>query len=130
LIDSKRMREEADLVLKEVLEHLDLETHDFHLSSVHNANVAEDRRPLTIFGTCFRFAASLIPGLIKRPLVGYLQGRGVNVYKMPVLSKARPARAAPTAEQRAEMEAEVVSDVAELRRLTGFDIGYWSDGSQ
>jgi len=130
LIDSRRMREDPGTVLVEVQQHFGVGTHDFDLSNVHNANVAGDRRPLTLFGRGFRFVASLVPGFIKRPLVGYLQRRGMNVYKMPVLSKGRPPRAAPTEEQRAEMDAEVTSDVAELGRLTGFNIGIWLDGNQ
>ena len=130
LIDSRRMREDPGAILVEVQQHLGVRTHDFDLSSVHNANVAGDRRPLTLFGRGFRFIASLVPGFIKRPLVDYLQGRGKNVYKMPVLSKSRPARAAPTEEQSAEMDAEVTSDIAELGRLTGFNIGIWLDGNQ
>ena len=130
LIDSRRMRGDAEAVLAEVQQHFGVRAHDFDLSSIHNSNVAEDRRPLTLLGRGFRFVASLIPSFIKRPFVGYLQGRGVNVYKMPVLSKGRPARASPTIEQCAEMEAEVTNDVTELGRLTGFNIGIWLDGDQ
>ena len=49
---------------------------------------------------------------------------------MPVLSKGRPVRASPSIEQCAEMDAEVTSDVTELERLTGFNIGIWLDGDQ
>ena len=87
-------------------------------------------RDSTLIGRGFRFVTSLVPSFIKRPFVGYLQGRGVNVYKMPVLSKGRPARASPSIEQCAEMDAEVTSDVSELERLTGFNIGIWLDRDQ
>ena len=130
LIDSRRMREDAEAVLVEVQQHIGVGAYDFDLSSVHNSNVAEDRRPLTLFGRGFRFVASLVPSFIKQPFVGYLQGKGVNVYKMRVLSKDRPARALPTIEERTEMDAEVTSDVTELGRLTGFNIGIWLDGDQ
>jgi len=130
LIDSRRMREDAEAVLVEVQQHIGVGAYDFDLSSVHNSNVAGDRRPLTLFGRGFRFVASLVPSFIKQPFVGYLQGKGVNVYKMRVLSKDRPARALPTIEERTEMDAEVTSDVTELGRLTGFNIGIWLDGDQ
>ena len=53
VLDSRRMREDVGAVLVEGVEHLGGEAFDFNLSEVHNANTAGDRRPLTIFGSCF-----------------------------------------------------------------------------
>jgi len=130
VLDSSRMRGEAGAVLAEVVGHLGVGAFDFDLSEVHNANTAGDRRPLTIFGRGLRFAAALIPSLLKRPLVSSLQRRGVNVYKMPILSRGKPARPAPSAEQRSEMRDQMERDREELGRLTGFPTDRWLGGDQ
>ena len=66
LIEANRMRHDASMVLEEVCNHLSISSHSFDLDSVHNANTAADRRPLTAFGRLFRFTTSLLPGFIKR----------------------------------------------------------------
>ena len=130
VLDSSRMRGEAGAVLAEVVGHLGVGAFDFDLSEVHNANTAGDRRPLTIFGRGLRFAAALIPSFLKQPLVSSLQRRGVNVYKMPILSRGKPARPAPSAEQRSEMRDQMERDREELGRLTGFPTDRWLGGDQ
>ena len=130
VLDSSRMRSEADVVLAEVVEHLGVGVFNFNLSEVHNANKADDRRPLTIIGRGLRFVAALIPGLLKRPFVSSLQKRGVNVYKMPILSRSKLARPAPSSEQCSEMRNQVEGDLGELKRLTGFPLDRWLTGNQ
>ena len=130
LIDSGRMRNESRAVLAEILEHLGMDAYDFDMTEVHNANTAMDRRPLTLFGRGFRFAAALIPGFLKQPLVLSLQGKGVNVYKLPIISKARPTRAVPTPEQCVEMNDEVTGDIEKLERITSFPVKQWLDSAQ
>ena len=130
LIDSGRMRNESRAVLVEILEHLGMDAYDFDMTEVHNANTAMDRRPLTLFGRGFRFAAALIPGFLKQPLVSSLQGKGVNVYKLPIISKARPTRVVPTPEQCVEMNDEVTDDIEKLERITSFPVKQWLDSAQ
>lgn len=130
LIDSGRMRNESRAVLAEILEHLGMDAYDFDMTEVHNANTAMDRRPLTLFGRGFRFAAALIPGFLKQPLVSSLQGKGVNVYKLPIISKARPTRVVPTPEQCVEMNDEVTDDIEKLERITSFPVKQWLDSAQ
>jgi len=52
------------------------------------------------------------------------------VYKMPILSRGRPTRPVPTAEQCKEMRDQVNSDLEELGLLTDFPIARWLDGDQ
>ena len=125
LIEANRMRYEASTVLEEVCNHLSISSHSFDLDSVHNANTAADRRPMTVFGRLFRFTASLLPGFIKGPIVRRLQARGVNVYKMPVLSSKAPAKREITDVQRNLLAKEVNADLALLEEATGFDCSKW-----
>ncbi len=113
------------MVLEEVCNHLSISSHSFDLDSVHNANTAADRRPMTVFGRLFRFTASLLPGFIKGPIVRRLQTKGVNVYKMPVLSSKAPAKRTITDEQRALLAEGVNADLALLEKSTGFDCSKW-----
>ncbi len=125
LIEANRMRHEAPMVLEEVCNHLSISSHSFDLGSVHNANTAADRRPMTVFGRLFRFTASLLPGFIKGPIVRRLQARGVNVYKMPVLSSKAPAKREITDVQRNLLAREVNTDLALLEESMGFDCSKW-----
>ncbi len=125
LIEANRMRHEAPMVLEEVCNHLSISSHSFDLGSVHNANTAADRRPMTVFGRLFRFTASLLPGFIKGPIVRRLQARGVNVYKMPVLSSKAPAKREITDVQRNLLAKEVNTDLALLEESMGFDCSKW-----
>ena len=125
LIDSSRMRSEPEAVLAEVGVHLGLDSFEFNLEAVRTANTASDRRPLTLFGKLFKGVASLIPGIIKRPFVSSLQGRGINVYKMPVLSSERKERVGPIESEMAQMKGEVQTDLVVLEELTGFDTSVW-----
>ena len=125
LIEANRMRHEASMVLEEVCNHLSLSSHSFDLDSIHNANTAADRRPMTLFGRLFRFMASLLPGFVKGPIVRRLQSRGVNVYKMPVLSSKAPAKREISNEQRSLLAAKVNADLALLEESMGFDCSKW-----
>jgi hypothetical protein len=129
-IEARRMRDDPENVLSEVVEHLGLASHEFDLAAVHNTNVAEDRRPLTLFGRAFKFTASLIPNLIKRPVVSALTGRGVNVYRMPVLSRARSIRRQAGPEHYAMLGEEVRNDLESLEDLTGFSTVHWRESLQ
>ena len=119
------MRHDPSMVLEEVCNHLSISSHSFDLDSVHNANTAADRRPMTVFGRLFRLTASLLPGFIKGPIVRRLQARGVNVYKMPVLSSKAPAKREITDVQRNLLAKEVNADLALLEESTGFDCSKW-----
>ena len=125
LIEANRMRHDASTVLEEVCNHLSISSHSFDFDSVYNANTAADRRPITLFGRVFRFTASLLPGFIKGPIVRRLQTRGVNVYKMPVLSSKAPAKRAITDEQRALLAESVNADLGLLEKSPGFDCSNW-----
>jgi hypothetical protein len=125
LLDSKRMRDESSTVLAEVAEHFGVEAFDFDLHQVHNANTADDRRPLTFFGRGFRLVASMVPKFLKGPLVSMLQKRGVNIYKMPVLSKRRMVRGIPDTSELGALTEELRADLELLEGLTGFDTSAW-----
>ena len=125
LIEANRMRHEASMVLEEVCNHLSISTHSFDLESVHNANTAEGRRPMTVFGRVFRFTASMLPGFVKGPIVRRLQSRGVNVYKMPILSSKAPSKRDITEGQKSLLAEGVNADLALLEKSTGFDCSKW-----
>ncbi len=125
LIEANRMRHEPGVVLAEVCAHLGIDSFDFDLDAVHNANTAADRRPMTPFGRLFRFAASLLPGFIKGPIVRRLQARGTNVYKLPVLSSAAPEKREISDAQRALLAEQVNADLALLEDSTGFAVEQW-----
>ena len=125
IIEAKRMRKEPLGVLKEICEHIGVDDYAFNLEMVHNANVASDRRPITLFGRLFRGVASLLPNFVKGPIVKRLQRKGVNVYKMPMLSSKAPEKREITDEQRLLLSESVNADLALLEELTGFSNSDW-----
>ena len=125
LIDSSRMRTEPGVVLAEVEEHLGIVGFEFNLGEVRTSNTASDRRPLTWFGKLFKGLASIIPGIIKQPLVNSLQGRGINVYRMPVLSSQRKERIGPVESEMEQMKNDIQQDLIILKQLTGFETSDW-----
>lgn len=125
IIEAKRMRKEPLGVLKEICEHIGVDDYAFNLEMVHNANVASDRRPITLFGRLFRGVASLLPNFVKGPIVKRLQRKGVNVYKMPVLSSTAPEKREITDEQRLLLSESVNADLTLLEELTGFSNSDW-----
>jgi len=54
-----------------------------------------------------------------------LQGRGVNVYKMPVLSREAPAKREISDAQRSLLVEEVNADLDLLEDLTHFNVDHW-----
>ena len=102
-----------------------MESYSFDLDAVHNSNTAADRRPITLFGRLFRFAASLLPGFIKGPIVRRLQARGTNVYKLPVLSSSAPQKREISDAQRALLAEQVNVDLSLLEESTGFTVEQW-----
>ncbi|MFL2493759.1 MAG: sulfotransferase family protein [Candidatus Thalassarchaeum sp.] len=130
LIDSILMRREPGAVLRMIEGHLGLEPHNFDLGAVTNSNVASDRRPLTLFGEAFKVIVSLIPRILKDPLVRSLQGRNVNIYSWPILSAERKERGLPNSSETENMRDEIRDDLEVLHTVTGFDVSEWLSGLQ
>jgi len=125
LIEANRMRYNASEVLEDVCNHLSVPSHSFNFNLVKNANTAADRRPITVFGRMFRFTAGLLPGFIKAPIVRGLQSRGINVYKLPVLSAKSASKRGITEEQRALLAPDINADLELLEDSMGFDCSKW-----
>ncbi len=125
IIEAKRMRKEPLEVLKEICEHIGVDDYSFDLDIVHNANVASDRRPITLFGRLFRGVANLLPNFVKRPIVRWLQRKGVNVYKLPLISSKAPEKREITNQQRVLLAEKVNADLSLLEELTGFSNPDW-----
>jgi hypothetical protein len=125
LIEANRMRYNASEVLEDVCNHLSVPSRSFNFNLVKNANTAADRRPITAFGRMFRITAGLLPGFIKAPIVRGLQSRGINVYKLPVLSAKSASKRAITEEQRALLAPDINADLELLEDSMGFDCSKW-----
>ena len=67
----------------------------------------------------------MVPRFLKGPLISMLQKRGVNIYKMPVLSKGRIVREVPDISELGALTEELQADLELLEALTGFDTSAW-----
>lgn len=124
IVDSDRMRTDAETVLNEVEGFLNIENFEFDLDYAKDANSASDRRPMTFFGKLMKTCLSLIPKFIKRPIVNRLQEKGVNIYAAPVLSRTPPNRILDDSIYELCSE-RLTSELIEFGQLTGFDTSEW-----
>tara|TARA_B100001029_G_scaffold174198_1_gene174022 strand:+ start:1922 stop:2740 length:819 start_codon:yes stop_codon:yes gene_type:complete len=124
IVDSSRMRGEPKLVLNEIGEFLGVENWEYEFDMDRHANSAEARRPLSGVGVAAGYLFSLIPNLLKRPIVGYLQKRDLNIYRLPILSRKGFFETLNDDHYRLCGE-ELREDLVYFGSQTGFDVSAW-----
>lgn len=124
IIDSSDLRIRPVEVLRELEQFLGLSHHDYNIDMSRNSNSASRRRPMSAIGKAVRFVFSLVPQLIKGPVVRILQKRDLNIYNAPILSSAVPLLK-PQEEHYRICEKTVSEEVQLLSKLTGFESKGW-----
>ena len=123
-IDSSDLRTRPVEVLRELEQFLGLSRHEYNIDMSRNSNSASRRRPMSAIGKTVRLVFSLVPELIKGPVVRVLQKRDLNIYNAPILSSAVPLLK-PQEEHFRICEKTVSEEVQLLSRLTGFESKGW-----
>jgi hypothetical protein len=124
ILDSQRMRVEPHAVLREVEEFLGLDGHNYNLNSGRHSNSASARRPITAIGKAVKAIFSLIPGVIKGPIVRRLRAKDINIYAAPIFSR-KPDKL-PAAEHHYSICGQSTSkDLRKFESLTGFQTDHW-----
>jgi len=126
IIDSSDLRTRPVEVLEGLEQFLGLPKHDYNIDMSRNSNSASRRRPMSAIGKAVRLAFSLVPQLIKGPVVRVLQKRDLNIYNAPILSSAVPLLI-PQEEHYRICEKTVSEEVQLLSKLTGFESKGWMD---
>ena len=126
VIDSSRLRGESLDVLRETEEFLHLDEAEYDLSPSRHSNSAATRRPMTGFGIFASRAFSLIPNIIKSPLVRYLHNRDLNIYNLPILSRRGSVFPLETSHYMTCGE-ELSNELDLFESLTGFETVAWKD---
>jgi hypothetical protein len=124
IIDSSRMKYEPMKVIRKIEEFLGIDEWDYDLKMGRHANSAASNRQTTIFGGIVRIVFSLIPGIVKSPIVKYLQKRDWNIYRLPLLSRREVVCALDDAHYRV-CGVELCEDLALFENQTGFDVSEW-----
>ena len=123
-IDSSDLRTRPVEVLSELEQFLGLSHHEYNIDMSRNSNSASRRRPMSAIGKTVRLVFSLVPELIKGPVVRVLQKRDLNIYNAPILSSAVP-QLKPQEEHFRICEKTVSEEVQLLSKLTGFESKGW-----
>ncbi len=123
-IDSSDLRTRPVEVLRELEQFLGLSHHEYNIDMSRNSNSASRRRPMSAIGKTVRLVFSLVPELIKGPVVRVLQKRDLNIYNAPILSSAVP-QLKPQEEHFRICEKTVSEEVQLLSKLTGFESKGW-----
>ena len=126
IIDSSRMRRDPEQVLREIDAFLGVETWEYDIDMGRHANSAKARRPISSIGVAARALFSLIPSFFKRPIVGYLQKRDWNIYRLPLLSRKGVFEPLNDGHYRVCGE-DLCEDLTRFGTQTGFDVSDWID---
>ena len=124
ILDSQRMREEPQSILREVEEFLALDTHNYNLSSSRHSNSASSRRPITGFGKAMKSFFSLIPNIIKGPIVRRLRANDINIYAAPIISR-KPDKLSAVEYHYSICGETLAKDLRAFESLTGFSTAHW-----
>jgi len=126
-VDSARMRSGPEEVLSEVTSHLLLDSFDYDFTKSVNANLSRNRRSPTLLGKSLKTIIRQIPEPIRRMLSGPLRRRALNIYNLPIISRAGESAKLGREHYRV-CEGQVVPDLARFEEITGFSTGHWLEG--
>jgi len=125
IINSLDLRKNPAKTLKEIENFLDLENFDYSLDMERHSNSSASRRPSTLIGVVMRKLFSLVPGIIKLPIVNSLQKRDINIYNAPILS--RPVeKMTPASQHYSVCGQELIDELRVFSKLTSFDTSLWT----
>jgi hypothetical protein len=124
IVDSSRMRVSPDVILGEINSHFGLGEFEYDYLSEKNANASLGRRGATPLGRGFKAAVRIIPKTVRDVLARPLQKRLLNIYDLPLIS--RKGEKSPLTKSHYQIcEGEVVPDLFEFERITGFSTKKW-----
>lgn len=124
-IDAEEMRSGPKQVLTRITTHFGLPDFNYNHESVRDANTADDRRPMTIFGRLLKSAFALIPSKLRGFLAKPLQKRAINIYSLPILSRSGKVPFSLEGSHYEACKEEVIPDLVEFERITGFSTKKW-----
>ena len=124
IIDSRKMKEEPEKVIRDVFSHLGVDQVGIDLDRVFS-NIGENRRQTTILGKIMTYLESLVPSRIRIRIANFLRGRGLNPYKLPLVSRRIMERDGFLGEPYQLAYQEVTEDLKLFSKLTDFDINDW-----
>ena len=124
IIDSGRLKSEPVNVLREIENFLQIPNFDYDIEESRHSNSAISRRPITSFGKLTKGIFSLIPELIKQPIVKILQKRDFNIYNLPILSNKGITHQLENRHYNICGE-DLITELELFEELTGYDTKIW-----
>ena len=124
IIDSSRMRSEPIEVIREIEDFLGVDKWEYDLRMGRHENSAASNRRVSVFGNIAMLFFSLIPKIIKAPIIRFLQFRDWNIYRLPILSEK--GEYVPLGESHyLTCGEELCKELVIFGKLTGFDCSNW-----
>ena len=124
IIESNRMKTEPKIVLHEIDKFLDMDTYNYDIDMSKHANAAKNRRELSIIGKIIQKVFSLIPDLIKNPIVKKLQEKDINIYANSIISKEKNITKI-TKNNYVICSEIVIEDLKLFEKITNFSTKHW-----
>ena len=124
IIDSYRMKTEPRIVLREIDEFLNMDIYNYNIDLSKHANAANDRKELSTIGKIIRKLFSLIPNIIKSPIVKKLQKKDINIYANSIVSKKKNIQKITKNEYITCFQI-VTEDLTLFEKITNFSTKHW-----
>ncbi len=86
ILDSFDLRNNPAEMLAQIENFLNIKNSKYDFSRRRHSNSASTRRPIARTGRLVRTLFSVIPKIVKKPIVNFLQKRDFNIYNLPLLS--------------------------------------------
>ena len=126
IINSFDLKNDPTEVLIKIENFLGINNSEYDLSSTRHSNSAAGRRPISKTGKLVRIFFSIIPNIIKKPIVKLLQKRDLNIYNLPLLSNKGEEHHIDSGAY-SICGKELVEELLLFEQLTNFPTTKWID---
>ena len=125
IINSEVMRDGPSKTLELICKHLEISSFNFDYEKISESNKSEDRKKSTIFGRRIMKISSLMPNIIKSPIVFPLKKFGINIYNSKALT-TDPVKAEIDIEKASKIiMPQIIDDIILFEDLSGEKYPKW-----
>ena len=124
LIGAEEMRKKPEKTTESVFAHMGVDSISLNTNDVFS-NSGSSRRVNNSLGNIISFLESTLPGKFRVKIANFLRSRGLNPYKLTIISKkimSRPGQLGKPYSVTSEM---IVDDLEFFSQLTDFDVSEW-----
>ena len=124
ILDSFDLRNNPAEILVQIENFLNIKNSEYDISRNRHSNSASTRRPIAGTGRLVRKFFSIMPQIVKKPIVNFLQKRDFNIYNLPLLS-SKGVNHQINSEPYKVCGAELIEELELFEKLTKFSTTRW-----